>query len=90
LDFVISYEGSGVMNAIFQAVGTLTGLTSALQVSLDGGTTFANYVTSLVTAAASVIAVGNASANPLTPGAIYRVNVTALTGGPADIWVTVG
>jgi len=99
LDFTMpQVTGYGPMNVLFQAVGTLTGLTSKLQVSLDGGTTFTDYIATFLAAATAVFAISqslgtsasNALATPLVPGAIYRINITALTGGPADIWVTVG
>lgn len=96
LDFIIQCTPpSGPVDAMFQAVGTLTGLASKLQVSLDGGTTFNDYIASFLAAAVPVYvtsgAIGNTSSGtavtPLIPGAIYRINISALTG-TADIYAT--
>ena len=62
-------------SALFQATGTLTGLSSDLQVSLDGGTTFVNLVATFLTAAAPAKVL-----TPLVAGAQYRFNHTASTG----------
>jgi hypothetical protein len=97
LDFVITGHPAGKdFSAIFQVVGTLTTLTSALQIALDG-VTFVDYVVaaSFLTTANSVVAVGPtlipASTQPPKPligGIIYRINITASTGGQ-DFWVCV-
>lgn len=97
LDFTVPQLPWGPTNALFQAVGSLTGLASALLVSLDGGTTFSSYIGTFLAAATPVFAVSaalgnsgsNANANPLVPGAIFRINITALTG-TADIYVAIG
>jgi len=84
--------GGPPVNAIFQAVGTLTGLTSTLQADLSGSPTGANlatYVSSLLTAAGPLAAVSSAGATPIVPGVLYAVNITALTGGPADVYVAI-
>lgn len=96
LDFIAPCTPpSGPINAMFQAVGSLTGLASKLQVSLDGGTTFNDYIASFLAAALAVYvtsgALGNTSSGtavtPMIPGAIYRINISALTG-TADIYAT--
>jgi hypothetical protein len=73
-------------SAIFQVVGTLTSLTAALQVSLDGGNTFNDLV-----ASASFLTT-SAPVKVVTPvfsgGVIFRVNVTVCTGSQ-DFYVSV-
>src|SRR5690242_665481 len=64
----------GDMKAQFQATGTLTGLSSDLQTSLDGGTTWTT-----VTAAFLAAATAQNSAQ-VVAGALYRFNHTASTG----------
>lgn len=67
----------------FQAVGTFTVLTADLEVSLDGGQTFAVISTGIDFAAQP------ASRNDLGRTGIYRFNITAFTGTSADIFVAV-
>jgi len=76
-------EAGSDFSGLFQAVGTLTTLTASLQVSLDGGTTFADYIASanFISAAAPV-----KNVTPLVGGAVYKVHATALTGSQ-DIWL---
>lgn len=64
-------------SATFQATGTLTGLSSDLQISLDGGTTFVNITggAAFLTAAAPT-----KTLTPAIGGALYRFNHTASTG----------
>ncbi len=64
-------------SAVFQATGTLTGLSSDLQISLDGGTTFVNAAggAAFLTAAAPTKIL-----TPAIGGALYRFNHTASTG----------
>ena len=64
-------------SVLFQATGTLTGLSSDLQVSLDGGTTFQNITngTAFLTAAAP-----NKVLTPAIAGCLFRFNHTASTG----------
>jgi len=82
--------GGGEHSAIFQAVGTLTGLTSTLQADASGagGTNLVTYIASLLAAATSIIAVPASGSTPLVAGVTYAINITALTGGPADFYVT--
>src|SRR5579859_1352409 len=86
--------GNTDRTAIFQAVGTLTSLASALQISLDGGTTFVSYIASFLAAATSLYVVSPyapSTANgptPITGGALFQINVTAATG-PVDIWALI-
>ena len=72
-------------SAIFQVVGTLTSLTAALQVSLDGST-FNDLV-----ASASFLTT-SAPLKVVTPvfsgGATFRINITALTGSQ-DFYVAI-
>lgn len=62
-------------SATFQATGTLTGLSSDLQISLDGGTTFNTLTATFLTAAAPL-----KIQTPIINGALYRFNHTASTG----------
>lgn len=64
-------------SVLFQATGTLTGLSSDLQISLDGGTTWVNAAggTAFLTAAAPTKIL-----TPAIGGALYRFNHTASTG----------
>jgi|SRR5215471_5029995 len=73
----------GDFSAVFQAVGTLTTLVASLQVSLDGGTTWTDYI-----ASANFIAAASPSKTitPLVAGALYRIHATTLTGSQ-DMWV---
>lgn len=86
IDFYIT--GDLAVSAIFQAIGTLTTLASALQFSSDNGTTFVDYIAAanFLAAATPIVGVSSAAGKPLVPGR-YRINVTAATG-PVDIWVT--
>jgi len=65
-------------SAIFQATSGTT-ISADLQVSLDGGLTFTNYVPTLITAAGAK-AVNASGSTPLVAGALYRFNYTTLTG----------
>jgi len=86
LDFVLPQHTNvgGDFSALFQVVGTLTTLTVALQVSLDGST-FNDVVpaASFLTTSAAVKIV-----TPVVAGGIYRLNITASSGGQ-DFWVTI-
>lgn len=64
-------------SASFQATGTLTGLSSDLQISEDGGATFVNAAggAAFLTAAAPTKVL-----TPAVAGALYRFNHTASTG----------
>lgn len=76
--FCFQADPSGTdFSVLFQATGTLTGLSSDLQVSLDGGATFQNAAggTAFLTAAAP-----NKTLTPGVAGAVYRFNHTASTG----------
>lgn len=61
----------------FQATGTLTGLSSDLQISLDAGATFVNIAggAAFLTAAAPT-----KTLTPILGNALYRFNHTASTG----------
>lgn len=91
IDFTIPPCTEGrEFSAVFQAVGTLTSLASALQISLDGGTTFVDYLAAanFLAAATSMVAVPASGSKPMMAGAIWRINITAATG-PVDIWVVI-
>lgn len=84
IDFDVPVHGNGPdFSAVFQAVGTVTTLTASLQISLDGGTTFTDYII-----AANFISntVPLVKVTPLIAGARHRINITAATGSQ-DIWV---
>jgi len=69
--------GGTDFNAVFQATGTLTTLVAALQASLDGGTTWTDYVASAnfwPTPAGSCVRVA------MVAGALYRINYTTASG----------
>ncbi|SRR5258708_6575855 len=65
-------------SAIFQAKSGTT-ISADLQISLDGGTTWTNYVATLITAAGAK-AENASGVTPLVGGALYRFNYTTLTG----------
>lgn len=73
-------------SGMFSATGGTT-LSADLQVSLDGGTTWTNYVATVLTNAAPSKVVAASSATPLVAGLLYRLNYTTLTGGPWTIRV---
>jgi len=77
------HKGSGDYSAIFQAVGTVTTITAQLEVSLDGGTTWAIAVTGANFFATN--AVTNKVVTPVICGALYRINYTAASGS-LGIW----
>ena len=84
----------GEFSAVFQAIGTVTGLASSLRADASSGGAFSNPaqyagLSSLLTAAAPTLIVPASGSNALVAGLTYAVNVTALTGGPCDIWVTI-
>jgi len=82
--FILPQDHSLTMADItFQAVGTFTVLTADLEVSLDGGVTFAVISTGIDFAAQP------ASRNDLGRTGIYRFNITAFTGTSADIFVAI-
>ena len=86
--------GGGEFSAYFQAIGTLTGLASSLQADSSSGGAFSNPaqyggLSSLLKAAAPTAIVPVSGSNPLVAGLTFAVNVSALTGGPCDIWVTI-
>src|SRR5882724_3063528 len=69
----------GDFTVSFQAVGTVTTLTAALQISLDGGTTFLDYVASasfISNTTTFKIFSPPAASFPLQAGPIYKINVT--------------
>lgn len=69
--------GGNDFNAVFQATGTLTTLVASLQASLDGGTTWTDYVASAnfwPTPAGSCVRVA------MVAGALYRINYTTASG----------
>jgi len=77
-------DSTADLSVTFQATGTLTGLSSDLQISLDGGTTWVNYQgaasgtpigTAFLTAAAP-----QRTLTPIIGNAMLRFNHTASTG----------
>ncbi len=84
LDFYLTDPANaGDISAIFQVVGTLTTLTAALQVALDG-VTFVDY---LAAAAFLTTATSFKLVSPILKGAKWRINITVSTGGQ-DFWIT--
>lgn len=91
IDFVIApYAPGREFSAVFTAQGTLTTLASALQISLDNGVTFTDYLAAanFLSATTGLIAVPASGAKPMMSGVIFRINVTAATG-PVDFWVVI-
>src|SRR5215469_5640374 len=89
VDFTLPrMAGASEFSGFFEADGTVTTLTCALQIALDGAS-FADYVTSanFISAAAKQKVIAPTSANPLIAGATYRLNITAASGS-INIWVT--
>src|ERR1700739_1975395 len=77
-------QAGGGFSVVFEGVGTATSLTATLEISLDGGTTWATFRT----AANFFNAVSAATAALVTPmvsGALYRINPSILTGSQ-DFW----
>ena len=73
-----AHWGAGDWSVVFQAKSGTT-ISADLQISLDGGTTFTNYVATLITAAGAK-AFAASSTTPPIAGALYRLNYTTLTG----------
>lgn len=68
------HPASGDFSALFMASGTVTTLSADLQVTPDGGTTWLNVATAVLTAA------GGKNVTPVIAGAIYRLNYTTASG----------
>ena len=68
----------GDFSAVFQPTGTVTTLVAALQISLDGGATWGDYIASasFFPAATTV----NKTVTPIIGGALYRINYTTASG----------
>lgn len=65
-------------SAIFQATGTVTTITAQLEVSLDGGATWAIFITGANFFPTN--AVTNKIVTPMIAGALWRINYTAASG----------
>ena len=72
---------------VFQFVGTATTLTASLQLSLDNGVTFTDYVLSanFVNAAVGPVVV---KVTPAFSNVVFRVNVTTATGVSGNLYVS--
>lgn len=68
------HEASGDFSAMFIVSGTVTTLSADLQTSPDGGTTWVNVTTAVLTAA------GGKVVTPIINGALYRFNYTTASG----------
>ena len=82
IDFTVPrLPGQSEFSGFFEADGTVTTLTCALQIALDGQS-FADYVISgdFISAAAKQKVIAPTSATPLIAGATYRLNITAASG----------
>jgi hypothetical protein len=83
IDFTLPrLPGAGEMSGFFEADGTVTTLTCALQIALDGAS-FADYVTSanfISNTAKQKVIPATSTTNPLIAGATYRLNITAASG----------
>jgi len=73
--------GQSEVSGFFEADGTVTTLTCALQIALDGQS-FADYVTSGNFISNSVLkkVIPPTGSTPLIAGATYRLNITAASG----------
>jgi len=88
IDFTLPrLPGGSEFSGFFEADGTVTTLTAALQIALDGQS-FADYVTAanFISAAAKQKVFSPASSTPLIAGATYRLNLTAASGS-FNIWL---
>jgi hypothetical protein len=82
IDFTLPrLPGAGEFSGFFEADGTVTTLTAALQIALDGQS-FGDYVTSanFISAAAKQKVVSATGTTPLIAGATYRLNITVASG----------
>jgi hypothetical protein len=82
IDFTIPrLPGAGEFSGFFEADGTVTTLTCALQIALDG-THFADYITAanFISNTKTQLVVPPTGATPLIAGATYRLNITAASG----------
>src|SRR5215470_15644608 len=88
IDFTLPrLPGASEFSGFFEADGTVTTLTAALQIALDGQS-FADYITSanFISAAAKQKVFSPASSTPLIAGATYRLNLMAASGS-FNIWL---
>lgn len=69
-----AHAATGDFSAMFIVSGTVTTLSADLQTSPDGGTTWVNVATAVLTAA------GGKLVTPVINGALYRLNYTTATG----------
>lgn len=65
-------------SVLFQPTGTVTTITAQLEVSLDGGTTWAIFITGANFFPTN--AVTNKLVTPMICGALFRINYTAASG----------
>src|SRR5215472_3068093 len=72
------HQNAGDWSVVFQAKSGTT-IAADLQISLDGGTTFTNYIASFFSAAGAKAFAASSSTPPIA-GALYRFNYTTLTG----------
>lgn len=65
-------------SVVFQPTGTVTTLAAALQISLDGGVTFSDFIVtaSFFPTQATLFKL----VTPLIAGALYRINYTTASG----------
>jgi|SRR6516162_1661526 hypothetical protein len=82
VDFTLPrLPGASEFSGFFEADGTVTTLTCALQIALDGSS-FADYIAAanFISAAAKQKAFSPSGTTPLIAGATYRLNITAASG----------
>src|SRR5215469_2053919 len=87
IDFTLPrLPGAGEFSGFFEADGTVTTLTCALQIALDGAS-FADYIVAanFISAAAKQKIIPPTGATPMIAGATYRLNITAASGS-INIW----
>jgi hypothetical protein len=88
IDFTLPrLPGASEFSGFFEADGTVTTLTCALQIALDG-VHFADYVVAanFISNTVPQKVIAPTSATPLIAGATYRLNITAASGS-FNIWL---
>lgn len=71
-------EGGTDFSVVFQPTGTVTTLAASLQISLDGGTTFSDFIAtaSFFPTQATLFK----TVTPMIAGALFRINYTTASG----------
>jgi len=81
----------GEFSLVLQIVGAPVGLTSQLQADFSSGglgSNLQNYGGAGPTAAGNFV-IGTANSAPIVAGALYSLNITALTSGSFDVFAVI-